>query len=410
MAKTQDKWTEARKLLLRQALRKPVFGQLQRRQLSLEELKADIQKLIHVLNETSAGDARVFSLCLQSFLFFMDIGWPDGVFKHNFAAPGRGRPLSGLSVSSWHIHVKGRFGWRMVAKELIPAEYSRDPDEAAKKVRKAASTFKKFRRTVECSVYSANEKVQALLDEIGWHEGLYRLYWSATSAKFAAAIAGQPMRLQVLDVRAMEEDRLRPVDMTRVRNKWKEARDLLLQRALQKPSFGKSLPPLCCEELEADVRRLIYVLNETSEGNPMVYSISLQSYLAYMGIRWPEGVFEKDFAVPSRGRPLSRLSVDSWVMNVKYGYGWRRAAKTLIPAEYSKDPREAAKKVRKAAASFAGFQRALECSILSRSRRVRKLLDEIVWFEGLQVIFYRVLDRKFEIALHGRPVMLLPGV
>lgn len=410
MAKTQDKWTEARKLLLRQALRKPVFGQLQPLQMSLEELRADIQRLIHLLNEISAGDASVFSFCLQSFLFFIGIVWPDGVFKHNFAAPSRGRPLSWLSVESWHMHVKGQYGWRKVARELIPEEYSKDPDEAAKKVRKAASTFKEFRRTVECSVYSANEQVAALLDEIVWLKGLDRLCDSAVLAKFAAASEGQPVRLQMVDLGAIDEDRLKPVGMARVRNKWKVARDLLLQRALQRPSFGKSLPPLCCEELEADVRRLTYVLNETSEGNPMVYSLSLQSFLAFMGIRWPDGVFEKDFAVPSRGHPLSRLSVDSWVMNVKYGYGWRRAAKSLIPAEYSKDPKEAAKKVRKAAASFVGFQKALECSVLSRSKRVRKLLDEIVWFKGLQVIFYRVLDRKFEIALHGRPVVLLPGV
>jgi hypothetical protein len=45
------------------------------------------------------------------------------------------------------------------------------------------------------------------------------------------------------------------------------------------------------------------------------------------------------------------------------------------------------------------FRRSVEDSILSRSKRIQKLLDEIVWIDGLSQIAWWVVDRKFFDAL-----------
>ena len=76
-------------------------------------------------------------------------------------------------------------------------------------------------------------------------------------------------------------------------------------------------------DLEADMQRLLYVLQEVSAGDPKIFSFALQSFLAYMTINWPDGVFQNDFALPSRGRPFSSLDIDSWVLTSRCGYGWR---------------------------------------------------------------------------------------
>jgi hypothetical protein len=83
--------------------------------------------------------------------------------------------------------------------------------------------------------------------------------------------------------------------MAKIRNKWREARDLLVRNALRKPIFGTLQPFRGAEDLEADVKRLIYVLNQVSDGDPRVYSLALQSSLAFVGIGWPDGVFKHDF-------------------------------------------------------------------------------------------------------------------
>jgi hypothetical protein len=74
------------------------------------------------------------------------------------------------------------------------------------------------------------------------------------------------------------------VDMASAQNKWTEARDRLIRNVLRKPTFGTVQPLTGLEELEADTKRLIYVLNVASEGDPKVYSLALQSYLAFRGI------------------------------------------------------------------------------------------------------------------------------
>src|SRR5450755_2566853 len=109
--------------------------------------------------------------------------------------------------------------------------------------------------------------------------------------------------------------------MANKRNKWTEARDLLIQAALQRPTFGRSRPLLSPDDLEGDVQRLIYVLNEVSSGNPKLFSFSLQSFLGFMGVEWPPGIFKHDMALPS-GRPLSELSINSWNLYSEFGFGW----------------------------------------------------------------------------------------
>jgi hypothetical protein len=160
------------------------------------------------------------------------------------------------------------------------------------------------------------------------------------------------------------------------------------------------------EELEADVQRLIYVLNVVSEGDPRVYSLALQSFLAFMNISWPDGVFEHDFAVPGRGRPLSALAIESWHLYLKWRFGWRSVANELLPKEYAKNPEKAANKVRKAAASFIGFRQYVTESLVRPRPQTRELLDEIIWVDGLGEIAGRVVDRKFNEAIEGRPVLL----
>lgn len=81
-------------------------------------------------------------------------------------------------------------------------------------------------------------------------------------------------------------------------------------------------------------------------------------------------------------------------------------AKELIPEEYLKSPDEAAKKVRKAAASFISFRRSVLNSLVPRDKRLRRVLEGIVWLSGLQEIAWRAVGRKFEDAIRGAPERL----
>ena len=102
-------------------------------------------------------------------------------------------------------------------------------------------------------------------------------------------------------------------------NKWMEARNLLIEAALRRPAFGRLRPLLSADDLEGDVQRLIYVLNSVSAGNPRAFSLSLQSFLSFIGVLWPPFVFRHDIAQPSAGRPISELSINSWHMHRAYG-------------------------------------------------------------------------------------------
>jgi hypothetical protein len=128
------------------------------------------------------------------------------VFKHDFAVPSRGRPLSPLSIDSWHLHVKGLYGWRNVAKELIPEEYLKSPDEAAKKVRKAAASFISFRRSVLNSLVPRDKRLRRVLEGIVWLSGLQEIAWRAVGRKFEDAIRGAPERLSVIPLQDYEPE------------------------------------------------------------------------------------------------------------------------------------------------------------------------------------------------------------
>jgi hypothetical protein len=189
--------------------------------------------------------------------------------------------------------------------------------------------------------------------------------------------------------------------MSRTRNKWREARDLLIKGALRKPVFGTlgTIPALA--DLEANVKRLMYVLNEVSAKDPRAYSFALQSFLAYMNIDWPDGVFRHDYGIPNSGRPLSQLSVESWRIH-KNGNGWRLVAMELIPDECFEDSEtaansdKAANRVRKAARSFARFRDAVKNSLVPPVGLIQDLLSQIIWIEGLERIANRVVTRKLE--------------
>jgi hypothetical protein len=194
------------------------------------------------------------------------------------------------------------------------------------------------------------------------------------------------------------------------RNKWTESRNSLIQQALRMSQFDKKRTILPTNDLEADIQRLIYVLAEVSAYDPVIFSFSLQSSLAFMTIHWPDGVFVSDFALPIRGRPLSPLDVRSWVLTARCGYTWRSAAKNLVPEDYSKTLNAAITEgVRKAADRIKAYQRSVDESILSPDKQTHILLDQIVWIEGLRVISRRVVDRKIADAMRRESVFLQIG-
>jgi hypothetical protein len=178
-------------------------------------------------------------------------------------------------------------------------------------------------------------------------------------------------------------------------DKWTETRDRLITNALRKPTFGTAPPSIDLQELEADTKKLYYVLREVCIDDPAGYSLVLQSYLAARGIDWPDDVFKHDFTVPSRGRALSPLSINSWYLHVNRAYGWRSVARQLIPEEYSRNPDEAAKKVRKAANRFVHFRKSVLNALVPPSKRLRRILDGIVSLIGLELIAWQVIYRKF---------------
>jgi hypothetical protein len=163
--------------------RKLVFGSVPEN-LYVKELNIEDFEKMRKLLPLVQSDASAYSLVLQSFLASMDIRWPDGVFEHDFAQPDSGRPVSNLSLDSWHLYLPRRWGWRNVAKELIPEEYKANADAAATKVRKAARSFIAFRQHTFDSVFSEDERVQTRLEELLGSDGLFELAWRVIARKF----------------------------------------------------------------------------------------------------------------------------------------------------------------------------------------------------------------------------------
>jgi len=119
----------------------------------------------------------------------MGLFWPEAVFKHDFAVPDRGRPLSKLSINTWHHYIANQQGWRSLARELIPEEFEANADEAANKVRKAARSFMRFNDSVWEAMCPANDEQGNRLDELLGHEGLEALAATVVERKFMDALS-----------------------------------------------------------------------------------------------------------------------------------------------------------------------------------------------------------------------------
>jgi hypothetical protein len=83
-------------------------------------------------------DPLAFSALLQIWLDAWGIAWPREVFVQDLASPGRGRPnKSNLGWKARFLYKPKVFGWKKVARKLIPEEYDANPNRAANKVRHA---------------------------------------------------------------------------------------------------------------------------------------------------------------------------------------------------------------------------------------------------------------------------------
>jgi len=252
-----------------------------------------------------------------------------------------------------------------------------------------------------------NRRIRDLLDSIIWVDGLAEIARIAILHCAGCPVEADTSWPKVADVvLTTYKDLYRPRSnrdefrfgfarsFASRHNKWVTARNSLIQKAVTMPFIQDLQAKLPTDDLEADMQRLLYVLLEVSADDPRIFSFALQCFLAYMTINWPDGVFEDDFARPSRGRSFSSLDIHSWVLTSRCGYGWSDAAKNLLPQEYSNSPGAAIAKVREAARRIEAYQRGVEESILSLDQRTRDLLDRIVWVRGLRALFRRVVDRK----------------
>jgi hypothetical protein len=80
-----------------------------------------------------------YSFLLQQCLYSIGVEWPEGVFADDFASPGSGRKRTDLGFDALGLYETRKFGWRKVARKLIPEEYKTDKAAAVAKVYKAAA-------------------------------------------------------------------------------------------------------------------------------------------------------------------------------------------------------------------------------------------------------------------------------
>ena len=80
-----------------------------------------------------------YSFLLQQCLYSIGVRWPEGVFVDDFASAGSGRKRTNLGFDALGLYEARKFGWRKVARKLIPEEYKNDPAAAVAKVYKAAA-------------------------------------------------------------------------------------------------------------------------------------------------------------------------------------------------------------------------------------------------------------------------------
>jgi hypothetical protein len=188
------------------------------------------------------------------------------------------------------------------------------------------------------------------------------------------------------------------------RNKWRDAikhfLDLESKYPKQRGEPGNTYPPnLVSGVVPNDLRRPEFertskLLRTVARLDATTYSLVLQTFLASVGLSWPNGVFKQDFAVPDSGRPLSRLGQDARDWHIPNKFGWRATARVLLPNEFESDPDGATNKVRRAARSYEECRASIREAILPADAAMR--LDELIGLKGLEALAIQVLERKLE--------------
>jgi hypothetical protein len=134
-------------------------------------------------NETDRLElATGYMVILQVWLDFQGIEWPlDGVFPFDLRAKRRGRPRSDLGFECWRLKESLKT-WRAVAREVLPAEFKKNPAKATKKVADLARSFGKGKSTptiggisetifdllcIRTTLELASELRQSYQDELG---------------------------------------------------------------------------------------------------------------------------------------------------------------------------------------------------------------------------------------------------
>ena len=136
-----------------------------------ETAQTRITRLGHLLTAFAQDKPRAYSFILQSWLALLGIRYPRGVFKHDYSVPERGRRTTDLGVRALRSRRHGFFrprhvSWWQTAQELLPEDHRRNPQEATKRVKRAAQSavahWKEIRRTlsiVRLLVNTAQERI-----------------------------------------------------------------------------------------------------------------------------------------------------------------------------------------------------------------------------------------------------------
>jgi hypothetical protein len=111
-----------------------------------DQIAGSARRLVNWLCEFEAdNDKTSFSVLLQIWLNECGVRVMDDVFKMDIWAKGRGRPHSELGERALKMYRPNVFGWRKVARELIPERYKANPDKATKDIKDLAKSAKAAR-------------------------------------------------------------------------------------------------------------------------------------------------------------------------------------------------------------------------------------------------------------------------
>jgi hypothetical protein len=80
---------------------------------------------------------KAFSYFLQSWLSARGLTWPKETFVHDYSHLGSGRRRTGLGAQAAELYDPGKFGFRRVARKLLPEEFKKDSKKTTDKVRRA---------------------------------------------------------------------------------------------------------------------------------------------------------------------------------------------------------------------------------------------------------------------------------